>query len=83
MTSEIQYCMFAIQLDESTFGSSNIFMAYVTVHGLFQNDTVDVILFDNYLETDTNGEIVFSCLEEYLNKHSVPIWNITAVATEW
>ena len=24
----------------------------------------------------------FSCLEEYINKHSVPVMNITAVATD-
>ena len=52
LTSELQHCKLAVQFDESTFGSSNILLAYVRFHSLSQNDTTDVFLFANYLETD-------------------------------
>ena len=41
-----------------------------------------LIFFANYLETDSKGETVFSCWEEYSNKHNIPIRNITAVAAD-
>ena len=57
-------------------------MAYVRFHSLCLNDTVDEFLFANYLETDSTGEAIFLCLEEYLNKHNIPLRNITAVASD-
>ncbi|XP_023233556.1 zinc finger BED domain-containing protein 5-like [Centruroides sculpturatus] len=82
LTSELQHCKFAIQLDESTFGSSNLLMAYVRFHSPSLNDTVDEFLFAKYLETDSKGETIFLCLQDYLNKHNIPFGNITAVATD-
>ena len=57
-------------------------MAYVMFHDSLLNDTVDEFLFVNYLETNSTGETIFSCLEEYLNKHNVSLINITVVATD-
>ncbi|XP_023220930.1 SCAN domain-containing protein 3-like [Centruroides sculpturatus] len=53
LTSELQHCKFAIQLDESTFRSSNLLIAYVKFHSLYLNDTVDEFLFAKYLETNS------------------------------
>ena len=82
LTSDLQHTKFAIQLDESTFGSSNILMAYVRFHSSSLNDTVNEILSVNYLETDSRGQTFFSCLEVYLNKHNISLRNITMVATD-
>lgn len=82
LISELQHCKFAIQLDESTFGSSNILMAYVRFSSPSLNDIVDEFLFASYLNADSKGETIFLCLEDYLNKHNVPLENITAVATD-
>ena len=70
MITELQNAKFAIQLDESTFGTANLLMAYVRFYSPSLNDTVDEFLFAKYLETDSKGETIFLCLREYLNKHS-------------
>ena len=59
LSSELQHCLFAIQLDEPTFGSSNIIMAYVSFHSSSLNNSVDKFLFGNYFETDSKGETFF------------------------
>ena len=51
--------MFAIQFDESNFGITNIFMAYVRFHGSSLSDTFDEFLFANYRETVSKGETIF------------------------
>ena len=48
LTSELQHCKLAVQLDESTFGSSSILMAYVWFHSLSMNNAIVA----DYLETD-------------------------------
>ncbi|KAF2348063.1 Reverse transcriptase domain [Trinorchestia longiramus] len=55
VTSELQHFKFAIQLDESTFGSSNILMASLRFYGPTLNNTVDEFLFANYLETGSKA----------------------------
>ncbi|KAF2349391.1 hypothetical protein FHG87_019853, partial [Trinorchestia longiramus] len=82
VTSELQHSKFAIQLDESTFGSSNILMAYVRFYSPTLNNTVDEFLFADYLETDSKGKTIFLCLEEYSNKHKIPFGNISVVSTD-
>ena len=59
LTSDFQHCRFSIQHDEATFGSSDISMDYVRLHGSSMNDTVDDILFANYLDTESKGETIF------------------------
>lgn len=59
LTSELQHCKIAIQLDESNFGNSNLLMAYVRFHSPSLNDTVDEFRFAKYLETDSKGETIF------------------------
>ena len=58
-TSELQQCMLAIQLDESTFESLYIIMAHVRFHSSYLNDTVEEFLFANYLEIDSKRETIF------------------------
>ena len=79
--SELQHSKFSIQLDESTFGSSNILMAYVRYKSPSLKCIIDEFLFAKYLRADSKGETILQCLEDYLNKMNVPIANITAVAT--
>ena len=80
--SELQHSKFSIQLDESTFGSSNILMAYVRYKSPSLKCIIDEFLFAKYLRADSKGETILQCLEDYLNKMNVPIENITAVATD-
>ncbi|KAF2347510.1 Ribonuclease H-like domain [Trinorchestia longiramus] len=82
VTSELQHSKFAIQLDESAYGSSNILMVYVRFYSPTLNNIVDEFLFVDYLETDSKGKTIFLCLEEYLNKHKIPFGNISAVSTD-
>ena len=63
LISELQHCKFAIQLDESTFGSSNILMAYVRFSSPSLNDIVDEFLFASYLKADSKGETIFFMLK--------------------
>ncbi|KAF2365106.1 Ribonuclease H-like domain [Trinorchestia longiramus] len=82
VTSELQHSKFTIQLVESTFGSSNILMAYVRFYSPTLNNTVDEFLFADYLETGSKGKTIFLCLKEYLNKLKIPFDNISAVLTD-
>ena len=59
LISELQHCKFTIQLGESTFGSSNILMAYVRFHSPSLNDIVDEFLFASYRKTDSKDETIF------------------------
>ena len=72
----------SIQLDESTFGSANILMAYVRYNSPSLKCTIDEFLFAKYLTVDSKGETVLRCVEDYLNKQNVPMENITAVVTD-
>ena len=82
LISELQHCKFSIQLDESTFGSENLLMAYVRYFSKLQKCIIDEFLFAKYLKTDAKGKTIFLCLEEYLKKHDISFSNITAVATD-
>ena len=62
--SELQHCQFAIRLEESTFWSLTIAMAYVRFHSSSLKYTVDEFLFVNDLQTDSKREAIFSCLLE-------------------
>lgn len=53
-------------------------MAYVKYYSRSQKCIVDEFLFAKYLK----GATIFQCLEEYLEKHNIPISNITTVATD-
>ena len=61
ITSELQHCKFAIQLEASIYGTSNILMANVRFHSSSMNDTVDEFQFTNYPEPDSKDETIFSC----------------------
>ncbi|XP_076049445.1 zinc finger BED domain-containing protein 5-like [Oratosquilla oratoria] len=52
LTTELQHCMFSIHLNESTYTSSNILMAYVRYNSPSLNCIVDEFLFGKYLEGD-------------------------------
>ena len=82
LTSELQHCKVAIQLDKSTFGKSNILMAYVRFHSSSLNAIVIEFLFTTYHETDSKGEIIFWGFEKYLDKHNIPLRNIAVVTTD-
>ena len=82
LTSELQHCKFSIQLDESTFGSSNVLMAYVRYNSPSLKCIADEFLFGKYLKGDAKGNTIFQCLVDYLKEHNVPLGNITAVATD-
>lgn len=58
---------FPIQL-ESTFGNSNILVAYVSYLSQTQNQIIDEILFANYLRCSAEGVMIFKYMEEYFNK---------------
>ena len=80
--SELQHSTFSIHLNESTFGCSNSFMAYVRYNSPSLECIIDEFLFAKYLRADSNDETIPRCLEDYLNKLNVPLENITAVATD-
>ena len=80
--SELQHSKFSIQLDESTFGSSNILMAYVRYNSLSLECIIHEFLFAKYLTAVSRDDAILRCLEDYLNKLNVPMENITAVATD-
>ena len=62
LTSELPHCKFDIQLDETTFESLDILMAYMRILSSSLKGTVDEFLLANYLETDSISETTFSCL---------------------
>ena len=57
-------------------------MAYARFHNSSLNDTFDEFLFANYPESNSKEVTIFSCLEDYLNKHNDSLKNTTVVATE-
>ncbi|XP_076040808.1 protein FAM200C-like [Oratosquilla oratoria] len=81
LTSELQCRKFSLQLDESTFGSKNLLVAYVRYYSQSRKCIIDEFLFAKYLATDSKGETIFKCFEEYLKKHDISLINVAAVAT--
>ena len=57
-------------------------MACLRFHSSSMSDSVDEFLLHNNLETDSKDEAIFSCLEEYSNKHNIPVRGIMAVVTD-
>ena len=82
LASELQHCKFSIQLDESTFGSSNLLMVYVRYNSPSLKCIINKFLFGKYLKGDAKSETIFQCLVDYLKEHNIPIGNITAVTTD-
>lgn len=82
LASELRDSKLSLQLDESTFGSSNLLMAYVRYYSQSQKNIIDEFLFANYLTGDAKGETILQCVQQYFEKHNIPLSNITAVATD-
>jgi hypothetical protein len=82
LISELQCFKFSLQLDEATFGSSSVLMAYVRYFSPSLKCVTDEFFFSEYLESDSKGEIIFRCMEEYLPEQNISFENITAVATD-
>ena len=80
--SELQCSKFLLQLDEATFGSSSVLLAYVRYFSASLKCVTDEFLFSEYLEGDSKGETIFRCMEEYLQGQNISLENITAVATD-
>ena len=78
LLSELQ---FSLQLDEATFGSSNVLMAYVRYIIPSLKCVTDEFLFSKYLEGDSKVKTISRCMEEYLQEQNISFENITAVAT--
>lgn len=47
-----------------------------------QKDISDEFLFAKYLRADAKGETILQCVQQYFEKHNIPLSNITAVATD-
>lgn len=60
--SELQHTKFSLHLDELTFDSSNLLVAYVRYYSQSQKCTIDEILFAKYPQVDAKGETIFQCL---------------------
>lgn len=65
LKSDLRILKFVIQPDESTFGNSNILLAYVQYLSLIQRDIIDGFLLVRFLKEDGKGMTIFQCLEEY------------------
>jgi len=82
LLSELQCSKFSLQLDEATFGSSSVLMAYVRYFSPSLKCVTNEFLFSKYLEGDSKGETIFRCMEEYLQEQNISLENITVVATD-
>ena len=82
LVSEIQKGKLSLQLDESTFGSSNLLMAYLRYCSLSQTNIIKEFLFAKYLTADANDETILQCVEQYFENYNIPLSNITAVAAD-
>ncbi|XP_076348262.1 uncharacterized protein LOC143245894 [Tachypleus tridentatus] len=60
LAPKLMHCKFSIQLDESTFGSSNIVMAYVRYFSKIQKQVIDELSFPRYLKGDAKGVTIFN-----------------------
>ena len=56
---ELQCSKFSLQLDEATFGSSSVLMAYVRYFSPSFKCVTDEFLFSKHLEGDSKGETIF------------------------
>ena len=72
MGSELQHSKFSIQLDESTFSSSNILMAYVRYNGMSIKCIIDEFLFAKYFRADSKGETILPYLGIVLMIRTLP-----------
>ena len=72
LASELRDSKLSLQLDESTFGSSNLLMAYVRYYSQSQKDIMDEFLFVKYLMGDAKGETILQCVQQYFEKHNIP-----------
>ena len=70
--------IFFIQPDQSSFGSSNILIAYLRSNSPSLK-CIDEFLFAKNLRADSNGETIMPCLEDYRNTQSVAMENITGI----
>ncbi|KAL7635463.1 UNVERIFIED_CONTAM: hypothetical protein RMT77_014532 [Armadillidium vulgare] len=52
LASELKGCKFAIQLEESSLGNSNILMAYVRYFSQIQKEIIDEFFFARFLKED-------------------------------
>ena len=82
LASELEDSKLSLQLDESTFVSSNLLMAYVRYYSQSQKDIIDEILFAKHLTADAKGETILQCVQQCFKKHKKPLSNISAVATD-
>ncbi|XP_064116945.1 zinc finger BED domain-containing protein 5-like [Macrobrachium nipponense] len=82
LISELQSSRFSIQLDQSTFRDENILMVYVRYFSQLQKTIIDEFLFAKHIVADVKVETIFRCLEEHLQKHNIPLKNITVVSTD-
>ena len=71
-----------IQLDESTFSTNNILMAYVRFCSASMKCIIDEFVFAKYLRLDSKGETIYKTLQEYFEFHDIPLTNITAVTCD-
>lgn len=82
LVSQLRDSMLSLQLDEFTFGSSNLLMAYARYYTQSQKDIIDGFLFANYHTGNAKGETILKCVQQHFEKHNIPLGNITAVATD-
>ena len=82
LLSELQCTKFSLQLDEATFGSTSVLMAYVRYFSPSLKCITEEFLFSKCLESDPKGKTIFRCMEEYLQEQNISLENITAVATD-
>jgi hypothetical protein len=82
LLSELQCSKFSLQLDEATFDSSSVLMAYVRYFSASLKCFTDEFLFSTYLEGDSKRETIFRCIEEYFQEQNISLENIIAVATD-
>jgi len=73
LLSELQCSKFSLQLDEATFGSSSLLMAYLRYFILSFKCVTEEFLFSKYLEGDSKGDIMFICMDVYLEEQTL-VW---------
>ena len=82
LVSKIRNSKLSLQLDESSFGNSNLLMAYLRYYSRSQKDIIDEFLFAEYLTADAKGETILQCVLQYFEKHNIPYSNVTVEATD-
>ena len=80
--SELGGSKLEIPLEELTFSTDNIPMAYVRSCSASVKCIVDEFLAVKYFKLDSKCETISKTLQEYFQFHDIPLTNITAVACD-